>query len=659
MKSEWFEPLTDYSMTTQLSAIAYADQFSSQRARGWNTWDTRSVFRHVLMPEGLAISLGFAAMDKLVWLDQAFFGRQELPRTAGTQLTSTDKRLPTGNLIEIKPGLHAYDGSYTELEVDLRGARYRVQTASDGDEWIALIEPEQAEAWPRVLTVQASLLWGNPGFAERKNAWCMQAHLPQRELGIHATGEEIEDPNLPAVSPYLAFRLSGAVALSTGTPISLLAARAKVQAARQQLAHSHAAYGSLGEAHEAMQSCLAWNLIYEPRFRRVICPVARDWNCKRGGYAIFCWDSFLTAWMIGQDDPELGYACALETFREMVDGAFVANVVQGTGRRALDRSQPPVGSLALLGMYRQHPNLDALRAAWPALLAWNRWWHAARRNQAGSLSLGSHPFAPQIGDPAEFVQPNTRAGAALESGLDNLPIYDSVAFDEKTHLMQTEDVGLNSLYVADCESLAEIAAILDCKTERTELQLRTEAYREALRRLWWPEGETYRDRAIGLGGWIGRGAATCFYPLLAGAPTPTQARLMLEKHLLNPAEYGGERMLAAIPRSDQAFMEQLYMRGRIWPPITFLVYLGLQRYGLDAARKKLVSAAHQLLLCNWRQYRTVPENLSAIDGVGGIGAHSHPLYGWGGLFAMMSLIEQGVAAMPLPKVEIREMNPSA
>ncbi len=30
----------------------------SRLARGWNTWNTRSVHSHVLLPEGLAINLG-------------------------------------------------------------------------------------------------------------------------------------------------------------------------------------------------------------------------------------------------------------------------------------------------------------------------------------------------------------------------------------------------------------------------------------------------------------------------------------------------------------------------------------------------------------------------------------------------------------------------
>jgi len=311
--------------------LALAGRFHASRGRGWNTWDTRSVLRHVLLPEGLGVSLGFAAPDRLLWVEDACFGCTELARTAGTQLTSTGRQLNVSNTLEVRPGPRSYDGSYTQLEVDLRGARFRVETAAEGDRWIALITPLQDEPWPRALTVHARPLWNSPCTVRRGGDRRLLADLPDRELAICADGEPLEDPNLPTPSPYLALRLDRPVAVSAGEPVAVAEAQQRIHAARVDLDRLHAHHGPLAEAHQAMQACIAWNVIYEPRYRRVICPVARDWNCKRGGYVLFCWDSFFTAWMITLDDPALGYACAIETFREMVDESFVPNVAQATG----------------------------------------------------------------------------------------------------------------------------------------------------------------------------------------------------------------------------------------------------------------------------------------------------------------------------------------
>lgn len=631
------------------SALAVAEAKHRLLARGWNTWDTRSVLRHVLLPEGVAISLGFAALDKLVWLNEAFFGRMELGRTAGTMLTSTDKTLPITNTVEVLPGLRSYDGTYTELEVNLRGARFRVETAAAEGEWVALVTPLQDEPWMRILTVHAGLGWNRPGHAERDSDHRLTVHLAARTLAIHAAGEAVNEPNLPILSPYLALRLDRPVAISTGSGADVSEIGDRIAAAREQVVRQQAAYGTLREGHEAMQSSLAWNVIFEPKFQRVLCTVARDWNCLRGGYAVFCWDSFFTSWMIAQDNPLLGYACLLETFREMVDESFVSNVVQGTGRRALDRSQPPVASMCVLGMHRNCPDREALAAAWLPLLAWNRWWHRARRNSNESLSLGSNPFEPRVGDPAEFVQPNTAAGAALEA-LDNSPMYDQAPFDAATHLMQIEDVGLNSLYVADCDALAEIAAVLGHVAEAAELRDRAAHYAKKLQDLWMPAQGIYLNRRLDTGAWSSRHSPTSFYPLLAGTATPAQAERLVREHLLNPEEYAGTWMVPAAPRNDPAFAEQLYMRGRIWPPLNFLVYLGLRRYGFDDARTALVDKSLALLVRNWRAHRVAPENFSAIDGTGGRGAHTHPLLTWSGLLAFAAMIEEGRVVSPLAPI---------
>jgi hypothetical protein len=636
-------------MSILTKALAVAASKHRLLARGWNTWDTRSVLHHVLLPDGLCIALGFAAPDKLVWLNDAFVGRKEMGRTPGTKLTSTDKQLPLGNSVEVRPGSRSYDGAYTQLEINLRGARYRIETAALGEDWVALITPLQNDPWPRTLTVHASFLWNRTGYAQRQDEHQLIARAGTREIIIHAEGSPVIDPNLPVASPYLALRLDRAIAVSAGTRAGLEETQHTIAAARARVEKFHEAYAPLAEAHAAMQGSLAWNVIYEPKFDRVLCPVARDWNCIRGGYAVFCWDSFFTAWMISLDDPTLAYAVLLETFREMIDESFVSNVVQGTGRAARDRSQPPVAGLCVLGMHRAAPDLEALEAVWPALLAWNRWWDRARRNSAGSLSLGSNPFEPRVGDPAEFVQPNTAAGAALEA-LDNSPMYDQAPFDPQSHLMLIEDVGLNSLYVTDCVALGELAVILGRTEDATELNERAGRYGNALKKLWVDDRGIYLNRRLDNGKSSTRHSPTSFYPLLAGVPTPEQAARLVREHLLNPGEYGGEWMIPAAPRNDPAFSEQLYMRGRIWPPLNFLTYLGLNRYGEQLAQKLLVEKSLALLLKNWRAHGLVPENFSAIDGTGGIGAHTHPMLTWGGLPALMALIENGRVKMPLAPV---------
>jgi hypothetical protein len=590
-------------------------------ARGWNTWNTHSVLCHVLLPEGFALNLGFCLYGKRVVVTEALFGRED-----------------------VRPGAHAYDGSYTQLTITLGGIAFDVESATDGDDLVLLVTPHGAELRPPVLLVEACLLWNLPGYAVLDGEELV-GHLPDREIHVYTTctRASVSDPNLPVRSPYLALPLdAGPVAVCTGKPRSLDEAGALVRQAREREASSHERYGDLADVHRAMQACLAWNVIYEPFYRRVICPVSRVWNRQRLGYVVFCWDSFFAASMLALDHRELSYACALETFREMIDGQYVPNNAQGSGRRSWDRSQPPVGAITVLQIYRRYGEPWFLQVAWEPLLAWNRWWDRARRNVDGMLSWGSNPFEPKVGDPLEYRQPNTLLGAALESGLDNSPMYDDLPFDPETHLMGLSDVGLNALYVADCKALAEIALVLGHDETAQELRARAETYGERMDLLWDDEAGIYFNRRVDTGAFSDRLSPTSFYPLLAGVPSEIQSARMAVEHFYNADEFWGEWILPSIARCDPAYPDQDYWRGRIWAPMNYLVYLGLCNYSeLAGTRRDLVERSVALLMGEWQAHGHVYENYCADTGLGGNVGNSDPYYHWGGLLGFIALLEAG------------------
>ena len=102
--------------------------------------------------------------------------------------------------------------------------------------------------------------------------------------------------------------------------------------------------------------------------------------------------------------------------------------------------------------------------------------------------------------------------------------------------------------------------------------------------------------------------------MLAHAATPAQAKTMVEKHLLNPDEFWGEWVIPAISRSDPAFHDQQYWRGRIWGPMNYLVYLGLRNYDDPEIRKQFAQKSYDLFLKEWSENRHVHENYNAMTG---------------------------------------------
>jgi hypothetical protein len=294
----------------------------------------------------------------------------------------------------------------------------------------------------------------------------------------------------------------------------------------------------------------------------------------------------------------------------------------------------------VLAVYERFGERWFVEEVFDGLLRWNRWW-PGHRDTDGLLCWGSDPYEPRVGNYWELNGVNERFGGALESGLDNSPMYDDVPFDRERHQLMLADAGLTSLYVWDCDSLAALAGVLGRAAEAAELRERAERYRQALGALWDDEFGLFLNRRTDTGDFSRRISPTNFYPLLARAATPAQAERMVNEHLLNPAEFWGDWVLPSIARNDPAYPDQNYWRGRIWAPMNFLVYLGLRNYDLPEARRALAEKSAALLLKEWREHGHVHENYCGDTGEGCNRGNSDRFYHWGGLLGGIAILESG------------------
>lgn len=613
-----------------LTSLNSYQTLQQRLARGWNTWNTRSVLSHVLLPAGFALNLGIKEYRTGYFLGEALIGRRE----------DGDER--------VQPGARSYDGAYTELQVTWRDIVLRIETGLDGDDWVALITPLQNQKKPAALLVQGGFLWNQPGCVAIDGQQ-LRAQWPSGTIAVCATRASVAERHVPLLSAYLALPLDAPVGLSAGHARSVAAIQHILTDNRNRLLRSRERYGELADVYAAMQTCLAWDTIYDPAGARVISPVSRRWNCYNGGWVLFCWDTYFAAYMAALDNCDLACANAVEITREKTPAGFIPNVSNAHGFKSLDRSQPPVGSMMVREIYRLQRAHWLVELLFDDLLTWNRWWPRARMMD-GLLAWGSNPYEPLLGNEWETKGVGECYGTALESGLDNSPMYDDVPVDPHTHCACLQDVGLNSLYIRDCECLADLADILGRCAEAAELRARAATFRAGLQRLWCAERGIFLNRRADTGEFSPRISPTNFYPLLAGAATPEQARRMVAEHLYNPREFWGDWVLPSIARDDPAFPEQHYWRGRIWPPMNFLVYVGLRRYGLRAACADLARKSQALLLQEWHTHGHVHENYCALTGQGCNYAHSDALYHWGGLLGALVLIEAGY--LPGPEKQV-------
>ncbi len=605
------------TLTRNVRTQQYRD-LQTRLARGWNTWYNNSMITHAHLPEGFAVCLSLAAGP--VDLQREYF-----------KVSKATKRNEA-----IVPGVRADDGSYTSLTCTLGGTTIGVQTATDDGDLVILVTPVNTGNPPvHRLVVESSILWNRAGTLST-NGHRISGSFAEGTIQLSPVGQPLIDPYVPARGPYLVFPLNSPVRLYTGRSRTADEIDNILERKRTEQVARAARYGDLSEAFTAMQTILAWNVIYDAGNDRVISPVSRWWNANWGGFVLFDWDTYFASFMYSLFNKDLAYANAVEITKSITPCGFIPNYSAPDGTVSWDRSQPPIGSFVINEIYMRYREKWFLEETYDELLSWNRWW-PGHRSIKGYLAWGSD----MVPDSLKTIDKHNAQAAMYESGLDNSPMYDGVPFNPTTNTLELADVGLMSLYVMDCHALAEIAGVLGKGGDAAELRERGKRYAAKLESLWDKERGIYLNRSTLTGTPNPRLSPTNFYPMIAGVCTAEQASRMITEHYFNAKEFHGEYVLPSIARSDSAFEDNNYWRGRIWAPMNFLVYLGMRNYDIPGARADLTRRSFALLMRSWKKNGSVFENYNAVTGEGDDVGNADSFYHWGALLAFMSFIEQG------------------
>jgi putative isomerase len=231
----------------------------------------------------------------------------------------------------------------------------------------------------------------------------------------------------------------------------------------------------------------------------------------------------------------------------------------------------------------------------------------------------------------------TKLACKDESSMDNSPIHDEARYDPKSGCLDQADVGLNSLLVLDGEVLALFARRRGDVVTAERLETRATALRARIgERLWDPERQVFANRRWH-GAFIRSIAPTSFYPLLAGVANADQQEALL-RWLEAPQAFGDTHRLPSVTRDDPAYHDNVYWRGRVWPPLNYLTYAGLKRCGHDAAAAALAKDSVSLFAAAWSK-RQMPENFSAESGIADDQPDTDTFYGWGGLMPLIGINE--------------------
>jgi len=388
-------------------------------------------------------------------------------------------------------------------------------------------------------------------------------------------------------------------------------------------------------AAEAIGNSMFWNTLYAPSHGLIFPSISRHWAVNFGGWVVGEWGCFFGSLLTGLEDQAQTVAGIKAILLAQSETGVVPNIAGGSGTTP-DRAQPPVGSFAVWKEYEKFKDRDTLAWAYPRLVKWHEWWFHDRGdgqgwrdgNGDGLLEWGSdRGSTPAVGGRGFFQ------AAKWESGMDDSPMYDEAAYDPKTHTMNLDDVGLNSLYALDAECLAKIAEVLGNREDNERFAKEYEHMKQLVREKLWNDSDGIFENRFWDGRFSKRLSPTNFYPMFAGLAKPDQAERMVKEHLLNPKEFWGTYVAPTIARDDPAFKDQFYWRGDIWGPTNYMLYEGLDRYEFDKVALDYAGKNYALFMDDWKSNQHDNEQYHAWGGNAGGDTH----YTWGALLCLVAL----------------------
>ncbi len=291
-------------------------------------------------------------------------------------------------------------------------------------------------------------------------------------------------------------------------------------------------------------------------------------------------------------------------------------------------TQPPVLATAVRTIFERDGDraaaLGFVRDVYPKLLAWHRWFRAARDPHNTGLVAIIHPWESGMDNSTRWTEalarvplttvPEYRRRDRQHVAADERPVagdydrfmtlihgYREASWDAD-RLYRTAPFCVQDTFTSailgradeDLRFLAELAgeptAEIDNWLGRTRSAFGT--------RLWDEEAGLYYDFDLRADQRVRENTCATFMPLYAGLASEAQAARLVE-HLLNPDEYAPDDttryFLPSAAKNSPYFEPRRYWRGPVWLNINWLVIQGLRRYGYAEVADTLKAHTFELI----------------------------------------------------------------
>ena len=138
--------------------------------QGWQTWNSRSVLSHIMMPECIGINLGLKDYKEPGLLDAALIGSNVV---SGRNKDVEAQPHAMAQAAAITPYAHAYDNSFTELKLEWFDNTINIKTALDNGDLVMLVTPIRQPKKPSSLLVNGVTLWNKGGIIKKRRGYSL------------------------------------------------------------------------------------------------------------------------------------------------------------------------------------------------------------------------------------------------------------------------------------------------------------------------------------------------------------------------------------------------------------------------------------------------------------------------------------------------------
>lgn len=551
----------------------------------------------------------------------------------------------------VRPGPNDYQGEYAQVTLRFGDCKWSFETARDGERVFVVaraLDEKAAEnvqvrletlytrdRGGRVLTQEQDVVAQQGGRAWRISTPTVAA----KRVGTTITSP-LKRPFIAVIEPLAEgvrnenrdeHEVKPGSASAEFTPIEREAFEKVAAARKRYLDKFNYVPKEFWWAYSAIPYCIGWNMVWAQDRQEPVEVCSRDW-CVHGSYGewvLFNWDTYILAQAAVEYDAELAKQILRPQFAVQTKDGMIPGIACPWGVSG-DRAMPPTASIGVWKAYLRSKDRSFVEEFYEPCKRYQDWRTKARDgNKDGLLEWGSHP--------AELIHPQWQAhsywASRYETGMDNNPMWDDVPFNPQTNTQEQSDIGLNALHAANAICLAGMAQLLGRRDEAARFDAEAKVLTQKIEQNLWNDSTGLWLNRRWNGNWNFRASPICFYTLFLQGLDQKHVSRAVKEHLQNPKRFGGRYVMPVSPRDDEAYPEQYYVRGRVWPEQTMLVHMALRECRQEEAAAQLARGCLETFKQEWVEEGHLHENYHAETADGDDTPESDPLYSFGLMMA--------------------------